>query len=131
MFEYYVYAYGMEIIGLLLVAVAGCVGLALRNCLRSWVNAGADRLTMETKIDIAHAVVAFVEQVWKTLHGPEKLQKALEKARDLLNKKGIDFDEDEMMTLIEAAVAEFNEAFRKPVESENAAVVRRVPEVEE
>ena len=57
MFEYYVYAYGMEIVGLLLVAVAGCVGLALRNCLRSWVNAGADRLTMETKIDIAHAGV--------------------------------------------------------------------------
>ena len=131
MFEYYVYAYGMEIIGLLLVAIAGCVGLALRNCLRSWVKAGSDRLTMETKIDIAHAVVAFVEQVWKHIHGPEKLQKALEKARDLLNNKGIDFDEDEMMTLIEAAVAEFNEAFRKPVDSENAASTYRGPEVEE
>lgn len=131
MFEYYIYAYGMQIIGLLLVAVAGCLGIAIRNGLRMWVTAENSRLDSETKAVIARTVAAFVEQAWKNLHGPEKLQKALEAARSLLNKKGIAFDEEEMMVLIEAAVAEFNEAFRKPTDNENAKGTYRVPEVKE
>lgn len=131
MFEYYIYAYGMQIVGLLLVAVAGCLGIAIRNGLRMWVAAENSRLDSETKVNIARIAVAFAEQVWKTLHGPEKLQKALEAARDLLTKKGIPFDEAEMMIHIEAAVAEFNEAFRKPIENENAKGTYRVPEAEE
>lgn len=131
MFEYYIYAYGMQIIGLLLVAVAGCLGIAIRNGLRQWVAAENSRLDSETKINIARTAAAFVEQAWKTLHGPEKLLKALEAARDLLAKKGIPFDELEMMIHIEAAVAEFNEAFRKPTDNENAKGTYRVPEVKE
>lgn len=131
MFEYYVYSYGMHIVGLLLVAVAGCIGLTFRNWLRKWVSAETDRLDSETKAKIARTVVAFVEQVWKDLHGQDKLLKALEKARELVGKKGIAFDADEMMVLIEAAVAEFNEVFRKPVEGENAKATYRIPEVTE
>lgn len=131
MFEYFVYNYGMEIIGLLLLAIAGCMGIAMRNGLNLWVKAQNSRLDDETKITIARSVVAFVEQVWHNLHGKDKLQKALETARELLAKKGIDFDADEMMILIEAAVAEFNDAFRKPVDAENAAGSYRVPETAE
>jgi hypothetical protein len=131
MFEYYVYSYGMHIVGLLLVAVAGCIGLTFRNWLRKWVSAETDRLDSETKAKIARTVVAFVEQVWKDLHGQDKLLKALEKARELVGKKGIAFDADEMMVLIEAAVAEFNEVFRKPVAGENAKATYRIPEVTE
>ena len=131
MFEYYVYSYGMHIVGLLLVAVAGCIGLTFRNWLSKWVSAETDRLDAETKAKIARTVVAFVEQVWKDLHGKDKLLKALEKARELLGKKGIAFDADEMMVLIEAAVAEFNEVFRKPVAGENAKATYRIPEVTE
>lgn len=132
MFEYFIYAYGMDIIGLLLVAVAGCIGIVMRKYMNKWVNAETSRLDDETKRSIARTVAAFVEQVWKELHGPEKLQKALETARELLAKKGIDFDADEMMVLIEAAVAEFNEAFRKPLLSETTAGASyRVPEVTE
>lgn len=125
MFEYYVYSYGMHIIGLLLVAVAGCLGLGLRNWLSRWVKAETDRLDSETKVNIAKTVVAFVEQVWKDLHGQDKLLKALDKAHELLAKRGIPFDANEMATLIEAAVAEFNEVFRKS--NENLGV----PEVTE
>lgn len=131
MFEYYVYSYGMHIVGLLLVAVAGCLGLAVRNSLSKWVQAESDRLDSETKVAIARTVVAFVEQVWKDLHGQDKLLKALDKTRELLGKKGIHFDADEMVVLIEAAVAEFNEVFKKPVEGENAAGIYRVPECAE
>lgn len=124
MFEYFVYNYGMELIGLLMVAILGCLGNAARNIYREHAND-------DTKRAIAKACAAFVEQAWKTLHGEEKLQKALETARELLAKKGIAFDPDEMMVLIEAAVAEFNEAFRKPLDNVNAAGSYRVPEVKE
>ena len=121
MFEYFIYNYGMELIGLLLAAILGCLGKAIGNIYREHVND-------DTKRAIARACAAFVEQAWKTLHGVDKLQKALETAQELLAKKGIDFDADEMMVYIEAAVAEFNEAFRKPVEDVNAAGTYRVPE---
>ena len=124
MFEYFVYNYGMELIGLLMVAILGCLGNAARNIYREHVND-------DTKRAIAKACAAFVEQAWKTLHGEEKLQKALETAHELLEKKGIAFDPDEMMVLIEAAVAEFNEAFRKPLDNVNTAGSYRVPEVKE
>lgn len=131
MFAEIIRYYGMHIIGLLLVAVAGCLGLVFRNWLSKWVQAETDRLDGETKVKIAKTVVAFVEQVWKDLHGQDKLWKALDKARELLAKKGIAFDAEEMEILIEAAVAEFNEVFRKPVDDVNAAASYRVPEVSE
>ena len=124
MFEYFIHTYGTEIIGLLMVAILGSVGNALRKIYREHVNDS-------TKIAIAKACAAFVEQTWKTLHGAEKLHKALETAQEMLAKKGIDFDADEMMVLIEAAVAEFNEAFHKPIDSLNAAGTYRVPEEKE
>lgn len=124
MFEYFISHYGTEIIGLILCAIFGCIGNAVKNIYRNYINDG-------TKQSIARAVVQFVEQVWKEIHGEQKLQKALEIAQDMLAKKKIDFDADEMMVLIEAAVAEFNEAFKKPVESENAAGTYRVPEIAE
>ena len=131
MFAEIIRYYGMHIIGLLLVAVAGCLGFVFKNWLGQWVSAETDRMDTETKVKIAKAVVAFVEQVWKDLHGQDKLWKALDKARELLAKKGIEFDAEEMEVFIEAAVAEFNEVFKKPVEGENAAGSYRVPEIAE
>lgn len=119
MFEYFVYNYGIEIIGLLMLAIAGCIGIAMRNGLNLWVKAQNSRLDDETKIVIARTAAAFVEQTWKALHGAEKLRKALEVAQELLSKKGIDFDADEMMIFIEAAVAEFNDAFHNHLDAEN------------
>lgn len=108
-FEYFVANYGMEIIGLLITAIVGTAAFGVKNIYRTYVND-------ETKRHIASAAVEFVEQAWKILHGPEKLAKALETARILLEKKGIDFDAEEMTILIEAILAEFNGAFRKPIE---------------
>lgn len=110
--------YGLEVLGVVLIAIFGCLGILVSRFLNT-----------ETKRKIAKVVVQFVEQVWYTLHGAEKLAKALEVAEMLLKKKGIRFDADEMIVLIEAAVAEFNEAFKKPVESEDSAsAAYRVPE---
>ena len=104
--EYFIWSYGIEIITLILCSIFGCLGYAAKKVYQNHIND-------DTKRSIAKAVVQFVEQAWKSLHGPDKLQKALETTEVLLKKKGIPFDADEMMVLIEAAVAEFNEVFHK------------------
>ena len=124
--EYFMFCYGTEIIGFILAAVFGCLGYAAKKIYKSYIDKQSDRLDTETKIDIAYTVVRFVEQVWNTLHGKEKLAKALETAEIMLRKKSIPFDAEEMMVLIEAAVAEFNEAFKAPLlDAATADVTRR------
>lgn len=114
MFEYFIGTYGGKLIGLVLCIIFGMLGHAAKKIYIQHVND-------DTKRTIAKVVVQFVEQAWKMLHGPEKLQKALDTAEILLRKKGIDFDADEMKVLIEAAVAEFNEVFKKPLLDEGSA----------
>jgi len=108
MFEYFIYCYGTQILTAILCAIFGCVGYALKRLCTRYINDN-------TKIAIARIAAQFAEQVWNTLHGAEKMKKALETAEALLKKKGIDFDAEEMEVMIEAAVAEFNEAFKKPL----------------
>lgn len=117
MIEYFVNIYGDQILMLLLTAFLGSLGYAAKKIYARHIND-------DTKRAVAKTVVQFVEQVWIQLHGPDKLAKALETAEAMLKKKGIDWDAEEMMVLIEAAVAEFNEAFKKPIDSENAAATR-------
>lgn len=120
MFEYFVYHYGTQIIAAILCAIFGCLSYAIKQLAVKYIND-------DTKRAIARVAAQFVEQVWHTLHGADKLAKALETAEALLKKKGIDFDAEEMQILIEAAVAEFNEAFKKPLTAESTAdAVRRV-----
>ena len=102
MFEYFMYCYGSEIVTLIVTAVFGTVGFAVKKL-----------ITDKRKEDIARTAARCVEQVWKTIHGPEKMEMALQYAETLLAKKGIKFDAEEMSILIESAVAEFNEAFKK------------------
>lgn len=122
MFEYFVYCYGTQILTAILCAIFGCLGYALKRLATKYVND-------DTKRTVAKVAVQFVEQVWTTLHGADKLAKALETAEALLKKKGIDFDAEEMQVLIEAAVAEFNEAFKKPLLDDGTAkAAYQVPE---
>ena len=107
MFAEFVSTYGMEI----LVSILGIIGTVLGFIAKSLVK---KFLNDKTKQSIAKTCVLFVEQVFKHLHGEEKLTAALNRAAELLTEKGINCTVHEMETLIEAAVAEFNEAFRKP-----------------
>ena len=106
MFAEFINIYGMEI----LFAVLGFIGTVLGFVLKSLAK---KHLNDKTKQAIAKVCVQFVEQVYKDLHGEEKLFAALERAAEILAEKGIKFSAVEMETLIEAAVAEFNEAFNK------------------
>ena len=114
MFTDVINMYGAEIIGTLLLALAGIVAMVAKNM-------AAKYLDTDTKRTLAKVVVQFVEQAYKDLHGEEKLSAALATLSELLAEKKIYATETEMKVLIEAAVAEFNEVFRKPIDDEGAA----------
>ena len=98
--------YGAEIIGTLLVAVFGILGMVAKNIASKYLDT-------DTKRTMAKVVVQFVEQTYKELHGEDKLNAALVALSEILLEKNINASEYEMRVLIEAAVAEFNEAFKK------------------
>lgn len=119
-FEYFLYTYGPTLALTIIAAIFGTVGYGAKRLWTKYINT-------KEKDAIAKKAAAYVEQAWKDIHGAEKLQKALEAASALLKKKGIDFDAEEMKILIEAALAEFNDAFHKPIsDGATADATRRV-----
>ena len=111
MFAEFINTYGLQIMYAIITAIAGYVGIVVKNLVTKYLND-------KTKKAVAKSAVQFVEQVYKDIHGADKLYAALERASELLAEKGIEFSPVEMETLIEAAVAEFNEAFHKPAITE-------------
>ena len=109
MFAEIVNLYGAEILGTLLLALAGIFGMIAKNLASKYLDT-------DTKRTLAKIVVQFVEQVYKDMHGEEKLNAALDVFNEMLLEKNIHSTELEMKVLLEAAVAEFNNAFRKSAE---------------
>ena len=106
MFAEFINQYGLQIMYAAITAIAGYIGIAVKNLFTKYVND-------KTKRAVAKTAVQFVEQVYKDLHGEEKLNAALSAASEMLAEKDIYVSELEMRVLIEAAVAEFNDAFNK------------------
>lgn len=104
MFAEFLDQYGMEILYAVVMAIAGYLGIVAKGLFTKYVN---DKI----KRDVAESTVQFVEQVYKDLHGDEKLNAALAAASEMLAEKGITVSELEMRVLLEAAVAKFNDAF--------------------
>lgn len=106
MFIEFINQYGMELMYTLVMAIAGYVGIVIKNVVTKYFND-------KTKRDVARTAVRFVEQVYKDLHGEEKLNTAFAAASEMLSEKGIFVSDLEMKALLESAVNEFNKAFEK------------------
>lgn len=106
MFAEFLNQYGMQILYTVVMAIAGYLGIVVKNLATKYIND-------KTKKDVAKSAVQFVEQVYKDLHGEEKLNEALQAASEMLLEKNIAVTSLELRVLIEAAVAEFNNAFGK------------------
>lgn len=106
MFVEFINNYGLEIMYALIAAIAGYLGVVAKNLYKKHINT-------KTKEAVCKTVVLGVEQIYKDLHGEDKLNLALEAASDMLNEKGIRASNLELRMLIEAAVAEFNDVFNK------------------
>lgn len=111
MFKEFINLYGMEILFTIVTAIAGYIGLVVKNLCKKYFND-------KTKQAVAKQAVQFVEQVYKELHGDEKLNAALSAASEMLLEKGITVSDLEMRVLIEAAVGEFNKTFDKTEEAD-------------
>lgn len=98
--------YGIQILGTIITAVASYLGLMVKKLYTKCVN---DKI----KQTIAKIVVQGIEQCYKDLNGPEKLEKAIETASEMLSEKGITVTELELRMLLENAVGEFNKVFEK------------------
>ena len=111
MFAQFINEYGMTILYAIVTTIAGYIGIVLKNLVTKYIND-------KTKRAVAKTAVQFVEQVYKDLHGEEKLNEALKAMSQMLLEKGITISDLEMRVLIEAAVAEFNNAFGKAEQAE-------------
>lgn len=85
-------------------ALAGYVAVSIKSKLD-------EKLNTDTKRTIANQTVQYVQQVYQTLNGPEKLNKAINTFTELLNEKGIKVTEVETRVLIESAVKSFKDSW--------------------
>ena len=98
--------YVMQIVLMILLALAGWLGVQVKNLYNKYVS-------NEVKQAVCRTCVRFVEQVYTDLHGREKLRKAMERATRILATYDIHITEDELEAMLEAAVNEFNKSFAK------------------
>ena len=98
--------YLTQIILTIFLALAAYLGAQAKNLWKKYVNT-------EIKQNVIRSTVRYIEQVYKDIHGPEKLAKAMAKASEILEGYGITISESELVAMIEAAVNEFNNAFAK------------------
>lgn len=96
--------YVMPVLTAALTALAGFLGTQLKALYRRWVDD-------KTKEAVVRTCVKAVEQLYHDLGGPEKLEKAREGIRQMLEEKGVFISQLEMDLLIESVVAEFNYGF--------------------
>ena len=106
MFAEFIETYGVELLMAAITAIAGAFGIVFKKLYQKYIDD-------QTKKDVVKTVVQGIEQVYKDLHGEDKLNAALENAADMLTLKGINVSKFELTMLIEAAVGEFNDAFHK------------------
>lgn len=103
------------ILSAIITAAASALGVLVKKL---WDKTVGDKVKEDTKKDVAKLVVKYVEQVYKDMHGEEKLNKALEAFSEMLGQKGITISELEMRVYLESALAGFNNAFTKTATTE-------------
>ena len=101
--------YGLEIVTTIVTAIVGYIAVVAKNLAQKYIN---DKINFDiNKKDVAKIVVSGIEQCYKALEGPQKLEKALEAASSMLAEKGIKVTEVELRMLLESALSEFNKVF--------------------
>lgn len=88
----------------IVTAIAGYVAVKIKNKYEEKANT-------DTKKQIVEDTVKYVQQVYETLDGTEKFQKAVSTATEWLNEKGLSISEAELAILIESAVKGFKDSW--------------------
>lgn len=93
-----------EVVATIVTALAGYVGICIKQLYKRYVDT-------DEKHNVAKTCVNFVEQVYRDIHGQDKLDMAIKYATIILGEKGVPITETELYTLLEAAVKEMNDKF--------------------
>lgn len=93
--------YGLTIMYAVLTAVAGFVGMQIKNIYDQ-------RVTDQRVRDAIETTVKAVEQIYHDLDGQTKYDECVKAARDLLATKGLIVSDIELKMLVESTVASFN-----------------------
>lgn len=102
----------------IVTAIFGYVAVAIKSKL-------SKKLDTDTKKEIVSETVKYVQQVYETLDGKEKLRKALDTSIEWLNEKGIKITEAEATILIESAIKGFKDGWTTTKElSESSEIVK-------
>lgn len=102
----FVNEYGTTILYSILVAVFSYIGSQVKKIYEKYVDT-------KVKKEVVEATCKYVEQIYSSLNGEEKLNKALEAASEMLVEKGISVSELELRVLIEASVNSFKQGYEK------------------
>ena len=100
----FVSEYGMTILYTIVTAIASYLSIFIRTKYQKYIND-------KTKQDVVRTCVMAVQQLYHGLDGPEKYEKAVEAASEMLAEKDITIHSMEIRMLIEAAVGEFKHVF--------------------
>lgn len=92
----------------ILEGLQGIIGVVITVLLAFVRKKYTEYVNTDTKQKLVNDTVYYVEQVFSTLHGKEKLEKAKSTLVTLLAQKGIGFTEEELNVLIESAVNQLN-----------------------
>lgn len=98
--------YGVKLPGMIAYIIFGTVALFIKQLATKTLNT-------ETKQNLAKTAVLAVEQMYKDIHGEEKLTAAMNLLSEGLKEYNINISTSEMKLLLEAAVGEFNRVFEK------------------
>lgn len=98
--------------------------VVILTALGSWVGVKikqvyTDKVNTETKQKVVETTCRYVNQLYKDLDGPAKLEKAQAEIIEQLNSKGVKITELELRVLIEAAV----NGFKDGVNTQNITTV--------
>lgn len=110
----------IPLLSTILLGVAGWLGVKLKQHLD-------EKEKNKTILQVVAICVSAVEQIYKELHGPDKLQKCIEMVTDMLSTRGIEISATDIRILIESVLAEFNNAFEKGEEKKPPVVAGFVP----
>ncbi len=101
-----VFDFILPIVSAVLTAFLGFLGVLAERLYQKHV-------TDETKERVVNICVNATEQLYSTLGGAEKLERATQSAATMLAERGIETTAGELRLLIESAVSRYNRAFEK------------------
>ena len=98
----------ISLLGTVVTVITGVLGYKITKWGNEIINNKNSQFTAEEKKNVINSTVEYVEQVFKDLHGEEKLEKAKDRALSILQAEGINITDEQLETLIEAAVKGMN-----------------------